>query len=148
MKDIERLVTPSEAVELFEVASGAVLLEGKAVAEAYVAAHDCGDDWDAVDQLCLMGCIWNAGRIQGIREERRAQKEKKIAAAMHQKPIGRAPVGGGRTVPLFTVGDGYIDTAEGWKLYGAYLDAKRAYEDGKRAFEERKVGRRRRTLDD
>ena len=147
MKDIEPLVTPSEAVDLFEMASGGIFFAAQDVAEAYMAAQE-RDGQDTVELLCLIACVWNAGRIQGIREERRAQKEKKIAAAMRQKPIGRAPVGGGRTVPLFAVGDGYIDTAEGWKLYGAYLDAKRAYEDGKRAFEERKVGRRRRTLDD
>lgn len=135
MRHIEPLVTPTEAVDLFE-ASWGVLMEGKSVAEAYVAAHGCGDDWGAISQLCLMGCIWNAGRIQGIREERRARKEKKIAAAVHQKPIGRVPIGGGRTVPLFDLGPAYINTSEGWKLYGAYLDAKRAYENGKQAFEE------------
>lgn len=147
MKDIEPLVTPSEAVDLFEMASGGVFFAAQDVADAYIAAQE-RDGQDTIELLCLIACVWNAGRIQGVREERRNRKEQNIAEAMHQKPIGRVPIGGGRTVPLFDLRPSYINTSEGWKLYGAYLDAKRAYEDGKRAFEDRKVGRRRQTLND
>lgn len=133
MQRIDPLVTPAEAVRLFLKAPCATICYGVEVANAcvdYQQSQGCRHD-----AAFLIGCLWNAGRIQGIREERRNRKEQNIAEAMCQKPIGRVPIGGGRTVPLFTVG-GYIDTAEGWKLYAAYIAAKRAYENGKQAFKE------------
>ena len=130
MRHFEPLITPAEAVDLFGYSEPTLI--GADTAYAYIESRK-GERIDLSDTFC---CIWNAGRIQGIREERRARKEKKIAAAVHQKPIGRVPIGGGRTVPLFDLGPSYINTSEGWKLYGAYMDAKRAYENGKQAFEE------------
>lgn len=134
MRHIEPLITPAEAVRLSLKAPYATICYSVEVANACVDYQQ--KQSYRRDAAFLIGCLWNAGRIQGIREERRARKEKKIAAAMHQKPIGRVPIGGGRTVPLFDLGPAYINTSEGWKLYGAYLDAKRAYENGKQAFEE------------
>lgn len=128
---IEPLVSPSEAIELFEMASGGVFFAAQDVADAYIATQE-RDGQDTIELLCLIACVWNAGRIQGVREERRKRKEQK----MHQKPIGRVPIVGGRTVPLFDLRPSYINTSEGWKLYGAYLDAKHAYEEGKQAYEE------------
>ena len=130
MRQIEPLITPAEAVDLFGYSEFTMI--GSDVGYAYLESRNR----ERIDLSAAFCCIWNAGRIQGIREERRARKEKKIASAMHQKPIGRVPIGGGRTVPLFDLGPSYINTSEGWKLYGAYLDAKRAYDEGKRAFEE------------
>lgn len=127
---IEPLITPEEAVDLFGYSEFTMI--GPDVGYAYIESRNR----ERIDLTATFCCIWNAGRIQGIREERRARKEKKIAAEIHQKPIGRVSSGDGRTVPLFHIGPSYINTSEGWKLYNAYLEAQRAYENGKRAFEE------------
>lgn len=134
---IEPLVTPSEAIQLFLKAPGTTICFGAEVANACV-------DYQQrrglrPDVAFLIGCIWNAGRVQGIREERRHRKEKEIATALHQKPVDRMKMADGRTIPVFAL-DGYINTCEGWNRYCAYMRAKHEYEAGKQAYTEAKGG--------
>ena len=66
------LVSPEEAVRLTEYTTTAATKMVLDVIHAYpyIPAVNLQD----TPTLCLLTCIWNAGRIQGIREERRLRK--------------------------------------------------------------------------
>lgn len=69
MNRIKKLVTPEEAITLFDMASCTTVYIAAEIARAFTDEEArCGRQ-ASVYALC--GCIWNAGRIQGIREERR-----------------------------------------------------------------------------
>ena len=69
MNRIKKLVTPEEAITLFDMASCMTVYIAADIARAFADAKArCGRQMSV---FALYGCIWNAGRIQGIREERR-----------------------------------------------------------------------------
>lgn len=66
------LVPPEEAVRLTEHTTTVATRTALDIIHAYpyIPAIDLHHN----PTLCLLACIWNAGRIQGIREERRLRK--------------------------------------------------------------------------
>lgn len=136
MEYIEKLVTPVEALALFDKSNCLTMIYGTEVAKAYADAEAQKERHaDATD---LFGCVWQAGRVQGIREERKRRKEADISQAMRQQPVGRTALPDGRTIPVYTMG-GYLETPEGWKLYCGYCDARHAFRQAEEAY---KIGRR------
>ncbi len=129
MNRIEKLVTPREAITLFSKADCLTITLAAEIAQAYADAET--RQGHPVDAFALFGCLWHAGRIQGMREERRRR----------MRPVGRMAREDGTSVPMYDAG-GFINTADGWNLYGAYLEAQRAcqraleaYETGRQAFD-------------
>ena len=73
-KEHERLVDPVQIVELFgRFGTSEAIADGAAI--FYAWQERGGKSTDGLfDSLCLLGALYEAGRIQGIREERRRRK--------------------------------------------------------------------------
>lgn len=96
----ESLVTPEEAVAIFERTSIITCLRANSVKRACFAAIT-----PDLDMHFVLGCVWNAGRVQGIREERRRRKKGRgaVSAASPAKQSAREvfkrkELSGGRTM--------------------------------------------------
>lgn len=78
MKDYTLLITPDEAVTLAIHAFAVSYGHAKKIADCSAAAFNkrYGDGDPRFAQLCTIQAIYEAGRIQGIREERRRRKGK------------------------------------------------------------------------
>lgn len=79
MKEFVLLITPAEAVKLSEQ-SGSFLPVGHSAMEIaeYCTRYfnnlysDCDPDWN---YFCMIQAVFEAGRVQGIREERKRRTE-------------------------------------------------------------------------
>lgn len=90
------LVSPQEAVRLFGKTSC------ETVQRAMAVYREAGRRYlnDSAAIYYALGCVWNAGRVQGIREERARRKcrEAKRRTGVEPVDVVRA---GGRTLPLY-----------------------------------------------
>lgn len=107
------LVSPQEAVRLFGKTSC------ETVQRAMAVYREAGRRYlnDSAAIYYALGCVWNAGRVQGIREERARRKcrEAKRRTGVEPVDVVRA---GGRTLPLYQT-DAFFDTDEGYRLFCA-----------------------------
>lgn len=72
---IQQLITPAEAMELFEYAGVCEMYIAKDLHDFYRAKR--GKDSDSLwDMISLLSFIYDTGRVQGIREERAKRKER------------------------------------------------------------------------
>lgn len=96
MRSFKLLITPKEAARLAGEAPCTIALYAQKIAEAYVAAHPAVSNCPAF----LYGCVFNAGRIQGRREERARKKVAEAEKRFGVKAEGVIRVGG-KTLPVF-----------------------------------------------
>ena len=74
-RDHKRLVDPLEIVELFDrFGTSEAIADGAAIFYEW-QEHGKKSTDRLFDSLCLLGAVFEAGRIQGIREERRRRRE-------------------------------------------------------------------------
>lgn len=111
MELYKSLITPQEAVRLFGSTSVETVTRGVDIMREYIKQRP--NDSDAM--YYILGCVWNAGRIQGIREERARRKCQASKLRLGISPVDVVNVGG-RTLPMFQM-DGFFDTDEGYRLY-------------------------------
>lgn len=136
---MQLLITPSEAARLF----GKSLFNDSWKPAMYLADQvTMTPGWNYHDDTALLGCIFWAGRIQGIREERLRNK----ARIAKKKPIERTfRTTNGRTIHVYK-SDGFAGTCRGWNLYvecsNAAHDAMEPYRKAKAAWEAEQQNRR------
>ena len=71
------LISPEEAVTLSRERTISDIRIAEAIEKIHIAEYSNDDDVRWV-YLTLLSTIWNAGRVQGIREERQKRKGAKI----------------------------------------------------------------------
>lgn len=72
----DQLITPQEAITLFSYANISEMYTAESLYNAY--RDQIGIDSDGIfDTLSLLVFIYDTGRVQGIREERKRRKTKK-----------------------------------------------------------------------
>lgn len=139
------LISPREAVRLYRYVTWNAVKAGQSVAIEYQLRKGFDpDNYD--DTLGCLACVWNAGRIQGIREERLRNKLRSAKQKLPGcKPTGAIRTSNGRTIPLFEMG-GFINSQEGWNLYvkcsNASTEAMKPYYEAKAAWEAEQQKRR------
>lgn len=69
------MITPDEAIALFEYARVAEMYRAKALYDAYIESRKQSSDtlWEL---MSLLSFIYDTGRVQGIREERKKKGRK------------------------------------------------------------------------
>lgn len=73
------MILPEEAVALFQHADYETLRRAAGVKNEFVRANqEMIKQNPNVFLIYMAACIWNAGRVQGIREERKRRREKSL----------------------------------------------------------------------
>lgn len=78
--EVERLVSPAEAIVLFAERTVEDMEIVKELADAYATKPNKSNNL-AWEKMSLLAFIWNAGRVQGIREERKKKAK--------SQPVGK-----------------------------------------------------------